>query len=101
MLQKSGRLVLWEAMFILELHSAETQEHNSQIQTVRIWLLFYAVLELYNFRCMGERGKRRSLLSDSHAAASKPLLLCRNIPVCSIIKHQKARGRNLLNSGGI
>jgi len=25
MLQKSGRLVLWEAMFILELHSAETQ----------------------------------------------------------------------------
>lgn len=26
MLQKSGRLVLWEAMFILELHSAETQE---------------------------------------------------------------------------
>lgn len=28
MLQKSGRLVLWEAMFILELHSAETQEFN-------------------------------------------------------------------------
>lgn len=28
MLQKSGRLVLWEAMFILELHSAETQEYN-------------------------------------------------------------------------
>ena len=27
MLQKSGRLVLWEAMFILELHSAETQEY--------------------------------------------------------------------------
>ena len=27
MLQKSGRLVLWEAMFILELHSAETQVH--------------------------------------------------------------------------
>lgn len=27
MLQKSGRLVLWEAMFILELHSAETQAH--------------------------------------------------------------------------
>ena len=26
MLQKSGRLVLWEAMFILELHSAETQD---------------------------------------------------------------------------
>ena len=25
MLQKSGRFVLWEAMFILELHSAETQ----------------------------------------------------------------------------
>ncbi len=28
MLQKSGRLVLWEAMFILELHSAETQERG-------------------------------------------------------------------------
>lgn len=28
MLQKSGRLVLWEAMFILELHSAETQVKN-------------------------------------------------------------------------
>ncbi len=28
MLQKSGRLVLWEAMFILELHSAETQGNN-------------------------------------------------------------------------
>ena len=28
MLQKSGRLVLWEAMFILELHSAETQDKN-------------------------------------------------------------------------
>ena len=28
MLQKSGRLVLWEAMFILELHSAETQEQS-------------------------------------------------------------------------
>ena len=27
MLQKSGRLVLWEAMFILELHSAETQAY--------------------------------------------------------------------------
>ena len=25
-LQKFGRLVLWEAMFILELHSAETQD---------------------------------------------------------------------------
>ena len=25
-LQKFGRLVLWEVMFILELHSAETQE---------------------------------------------------------------------------
>lgn len=25
MLQKFGRLVLWEAVFILELHSAETQ----------------------------------------------------------------------------
>ena len=25
MLQKSGRLMLWEAMFILELHSADTQ----------------------------------------------------------------------------
>lgn len=29
MLQKSGRLVLWEAMFILELHSAETQDEES------------------------------------------------------------------------
>lgn len=29
MLQKSGRLVLWEAMFILELHSAETQVLSS------------------------------------------------------------------------
>ena len=29
MLQKSGRLVLWEAMFILELHSAETQVVSS------------------------------------------------------------------------
>ena len=28
MLQKSGRLVLWEAMFILELHSAETQDEK-------------------------------------------------------------------------
>ncbi len=30
MLQKSGRLVLWEAMFILELHSAETQGFIAQ-----------------------------------------------------------------------
>lgn len=29
MLQKSGRLVLWEAMFILELHSAETQDDGA------------------------------------------------------------------------
>ena len=28
MLQKSGRLVLWEAVFILELHSAETQDYD-------------------------------------------------------------------------
>ena len=26
MLQKFGRLVLWEAVFILELHSAKTQD---------------------------------------------------------------------------
>ena len=32
MLQKSGRLVLWEAMFILELHSAETQEIVARFQ---------------------------------------------------------------------
>ena len=32
MLQKSGRLVLWEAMFILELHSAETQENKYTYQ---------------------------------------------------------------------
>ena len=31
MLQKSGRLVLWEAMFILELHSAETQDKTLYI----------------------------------------------------------------------
>lgn len=30
MLQKSGRLVLWEAMFILELHSAETQDTQKE-----------------------------------------------------------------------
>ncbi len=34
MLQKSGRLVLWEAMFILELHSAETQERKGQMKNV-------------------------------------------------------------------
>lgn len=33
MLQKSGRLVLWEAMFILELHSAETQVKINEIGT--------------------------------------------------------------------
>lgn len=32
MLQKSGRLVLWEAMFILELHSAETQGKKAEDQ---------------------------------------------------------------------
>ena len=31
MLQKSGRLVLWEAMFILELHSAETQDVKENV----------------------------------------------------------------------
>ena len=30
-LQKFGRLVLWEAMFILELHSAETQEPDGEV----------------------------------------------------------------------
>ena len=30
-LQKFGRLVLWEAVFILELHSAETQEIDIHI----------------------------------------------------------------------
>jgi len=34
MLQKSGRLVLWEAMFILELHSAETQVVDTFISKI-------------------------------------------------------------------
>lgn len=34
MLQKSGRLVLWEAMFILELHSAETQDFLAKKKAV-------------------------------------------------------------------
>lgn len=40
MLQKSGRLVLWEAMFILELHSAETQASSAyeHIQTQKSYL---------------------------------------------------------------
>lgn len=40
MLQKSGRLVLWEAMFILELHSAETQEEipNKMRLSLRVLL---------------------------------------------------------------
>ena len=36
MLQKSGRLVLWEAMFILELHSAETQVKERSCAYLRI-----------------------------------------------------------------
>lgn len=36
MLQKSGRLVLWEAMFILELHSAETQD-----------LLYFSIFSIF------------------------------------------------------
>lgn len=39
MLQKSGRLVLWEAMFILELHSAETQVCSKQAEKNRQYLL--------------------------------------------------------------
>ena len=44
MLQKSGRLVLWEAMFILELHSAETQVYIAKmfspikLETVQVLL---------------------------------------------------------------
>lgn len=42
MLQKSGRLVLWEAMFILELHSAETQANflNQHCNFLSLVLLF-------------------------------------------------------------
>ena len=36
MLQKSGRLVLWEAMFILELHSAETQVKEKALACLRM-----------------------------------------------------------------
>ena len=46
MLQKSGRLVLWEAMFILELHSAETQELSIKIicclQLFELLFLYFA-----------------------------------------------------------
>ena len=43
MLQKSGRLVLWEAMFILELHSAETQESVFEIYRTKstVCVLFF------------------------------------------------------------
>ena len=43
MLQKSGRLVLWEAMFILELHSAETQGIDKVYATF-LFLLFFKKL---------------------------------------------------------
>ena len=39
MLQKSGRLVLWEAMFILELHSAETQVLCIYVLKIYIYVL--------------------------------------------------------------
>lgn len=45
MLQKSGRLVLWEAMFILELHSAETQENICSIYMFSADV-FYAILTI-------------------------------------------------------
>ena len=41
MLQKSGRLVLWEAMFILELHSAETQGYHTDYQSIQNRLSTY------------------------------------------------------------
>ena len=44
MLQKSGRLVLWEAMFILELHSAETQVLFLSVK-VPVGAIVTAVLE--------------------------------------------------------
>ena len=44
MLQKSGRLVLWEAMFILELHSAETQVLYSMVSLlVRLGFVFFLI----------------------------------------------------------
>lgn len=39
MLQKSGRLVLWEAMFILELHSAETQDGRLPTYILFAWVV--------------------------------------------------------------
>ena len=45
MLQKSGRLVLWEAMFILELHSAETQE----IVMITNMIMRFAVIRTVSF----------------------------------------------------
>ena len=51
MLQKSGRLVLWEAMFILELHSAETQ--GKYIDLPR----FTSTEEQENVSCLHHREK--------------------------------------------
>lgn len=42
MLQKSGRLVLWEAMFILELHSAETQEDIAKRMRLSLRVLLWS-----------------------------------------------------------
>ena len=56
MLQKSGRLVLWEAMFILELHSAETQDLSVAIPPK---------ISISNF--MGYlKGKSTLMLYDRH-----------------------------------
>ena len=49
MLQKSGRLVLWEAMFILELHSAETQDKIGSIRIFQ-YKLFTRKLCLHSVR---------------------------------------------------
>lgn len=51
MLQKSGRLVLWEAMFILELHSAETQALYKSIFVIIIFLFVFICPFHIAFNC--------------------------------------------------
>ena len=50
MLQKSGRLVLWEAMFILELHSAETQERKYMFLFFVSWIFLMIPAFCHSFR---------------------------------------------------
>ena len=71
MLQKSGRLVLWEAMFILELHSAETQVFYGNRHCRSILIQKFVQLRLYDLLFLHLGSTDHFSLCDDHIHISK------------------------------